>query len=254
MNKEKCKELLKCKTCVYYNKSLVGDECVELEVRGVTENFGCVKHLSRGEKRGGCFSCKWRGDTRIEYYCRKEMLSIDNPFTVKDCYAYDKKVLKFYPYPEIVPETNKICLKIDMTLSNLIGSLLLVSLKEDIVIDNAVKYSVSLNDFYSLEVFNKRMYKIHKEKFENKLNDIFLDIEKMFTEKIKKELNNLVVPVTVEKIKIGIDENEWIKGLIELVKKEKISVIDLMNDFTNPIDLVKELTKQWLEYKKGDKK
>jgi len=254
MNKEKCKELLKCKTCVYYNKSLGGGECIELEVRGVSEDFGCVEHLSRGEKKGGCFSCKWRGRTQTEYYCRKEMLSADNPFTVKDCYAYDKKVLKFYPYPEMVPETNKICLEIDTTLSNLIGSLLLISLREDTVIDNTIKYSVSLSDFYSPEVLNKSMYKIHKEKFEDELINVLLEIEGTIMRGIKKELNNLVLPVTVEKIKIEIDKNKWIEGLIELVKRERISVIDLMNDFTNPIDLVKELTKQWLEYKKGDRK
>ena len=254
MNKEKCKELLKCKTCVYYNKSLGGDECIKLEVRGVSENFGCVEHLSKGEKKGGCFSCKWRGHTQTGYYCRKEMANTDNPFIIKDCYAYDKKVLRFYPYPETIPEINKICLEIDMTLSNLIGSLLLVSLKEDTVIDNTVKHTVFLSDFYPLEVLNKSMYKTHKEKFEDELVNVLLDIEEMLTKEIKSELSNLTSPIAIERLEIEIDKNKWIKGLIELVKKEKISVIDLMNDFTNPVDLVKELTKQWLEFKKGDKK
>ena len=254
MNKEKCKELLKCRTCVYYNKSLGGDECIELEIRGNFKDFGCIRHSSKGEKKGGCFSCKWRGHTQTEYYCRKDLLSADNPFIIKDCYAYDKKVLKFYPYPETIPEINKICLKIDMTLSNLIGSLLLVSLKENVAIDNTVKHTVFLSDFYPLEVLNKSMYKIHKEKFEDELVNILLDIEEILTKEIKSELNNLALPIVMDKLEIEIDENKWIKGLIDLVKKEKISIIDLMNDITDPVDLVKELTKQWLEFKKGDKK
>ena len=227
MDKEKCKKLLNCKNCVYYNSSQFTDECIKLGMRYLPKNFGCVEYIGKEEKIGSCYSCMWKSVlTNNIYSCNKHYTIEDNPFIIKECYAYNPDELKFYPYPNRIPTTNKIKLNINSTLSTLLGSLLLLNIKKDAVIDNTINYSICLSDFYTNERYMGKFYKKYKEKMENEIVNILIDIEEL--------------------LKQSIDENKWLNGLINIVRHNNISILNLINHTVNPVTTVIKLTKEWL--------
>jgi len=237
MDKKECLEMIRCGTCVYMFNSIV-NICKKLEM-GITDpdNFGCIHHVSEGEYIGSCATCIWAVEnyndtitcTKRDYPKIMDYEDKSNIFKIKDCYAYSKDKFKHYPYPNRVPDTNKVKIEIDLPVLTLIGGLMLTNFKEEITIDNNLGYSVYFTDFYKEYEYRTSTYENYKKDFGYSILDHLLNIE--------------------EELNIELDFDVWVKGLMEYVKDNQYSIIDLLNKFCSPTYLLLYLTKRWIKEK-----